>query len=95
MRCVVECFEPQGKLCGKPTDPYQARLVPEHQSDAVTQIADGEHSSRCAQHCGGVSTELIVWALGVAASDTENVADAVSGMLDAWHNASFRCLAGV
>jgi hypothetical protein len=39
--------------------------------------------------------KLTVWALGVVTSDTEDVADAVSSMLDARHHAPFRCLAGV
>lgn len=66
-----------------------------YESYAVMKTADVENSSRCSQHCGGMGTKLIVWALGVAASDTKNVADAVSGMLDTWHHAPFRCLSGV
>ena len=42
-----------------------------------------------------MGTKLIVGALGVAASDSQNIADAMSGVLDAWHHAPFRCFAGV
>ena len=42
-----------------------------------------------------MGTELIIWALGVAASDTKNIADAMSRMLDAWHHTPFRCFTGV
>jgi hypothetical protein len=42
-----------------------------------------------------MSTKLIVWALGVAASDTKNIANAMSSVLDAWHHAPFRGLTGI
>ena len=66
-----------------------------YESDAVTKTADVSNSSRCTQHCGGMGTKLIVWALGVAASDTKNIPDAVSRMFDAWHHTPFRCFAGI
>jgi len=42
-----------------------------------------------------MSTKLIVWALGVAASDTKNIANAMSSVLDAWHHTPFRGLTGI
>ena len=66
-----------------------------YEREAVTKTADVLNSSRCTQHCGGMGTELIIWALGVAASDTKNIADAMSRMLDAWHHTPFRCFTGV
>ena len=66
-----------------------------YESDAIAKTVDVTCSSRCTQHCGGMSTKLIVWALGVAASDTKNIANAMSSMLDAWHHTPFRGLAGI
>jgi len=95
IQSAIEWCEPQETQCVGDIEKHRLRPVMVFESDAVTKTADVSKSSRCTQHCGGMGTKLIVGALGVAASDSQNIADAMSGVLDAWHHAPFRCFAGV